>query len=115
MTMVRTATYVHYYSEQLVKSVWILGVIDSVEQAKLQWECDSVRQLDELLSFFLVLEPFEMKRQDIWQPLDFHALLCFLKPRARVARELVSLTKHLGSTELSQARCDTRVWFDIDG
>lgn len=67
--MVNVRSDVHDYSEQVVESVGITHIVDGVKNTQLQWECDAIRQLNELnlgfLEVFLVFESFEMQRKDI--------------------------------------------------
>ena len=39
---------VHNDSKQLVELVWVIGIIRCVEQAKFEWEGDSICQFDVL-------------------------------------------------------------------
>jgi hypothetical protein len=51
---------VNYYGEELIQSVRILSIINSVEQAELEGKCNSIGQLDVLLYIFLIFEALEM-------------------------------------------------------
>jgi hypothetical protein len=65
-------------------------------------------------SIFLVLEPFEVQRQDVGKLLDLHPLFSFLKITATIAEKLVLLTQHLAGAELTQASRHGRVLLDVD-
>jgi hypothetical protein len=58
--MVWPVSNVNYYGEELIQSVRILSIINSVEQAELEGKCNSIGQLDVLLYIFLIFEALEM-------------------------------------------------------
>ncbi len=64
---------VHYNGEQLVQPVGILGVFGRVGQAQLEGERYAVKELGVAPEGFLVLEPLQVKREDVWEALDFHS------------------------------------------
>eukprot|EP00965_Chrysotila_dentata_P222966 6193298-Pleurochrysis_carterae.AAC.1 len=55
------------------------------------------------------LEPLEVEREHVRQPLDAHALLGFLQRAARVAEELVLAAQRLRRREVAHARRNGRV------
>jgi hypothetical protein len=58
--MVWPVSNVNYYGEELIQSVRVLSIINSVEQAELEGKCNSISQLDVLLYIFLIFEALEM-------------------------------------------------------
>lgn len=99
---------------KFVQPVRVVGVVDGVKQPELHGKRDPIGELDVFLKIFLVLEPFEVEGEDVWKLLDLHPLLGFLKITATVTEELVLLTQHLASAELTEASGDGRVLLDVD-
>lgn len=77
---------------KFVQPIRIIRVIDSIEQPQLHGKRNPISELDVLLDIFLVLEPFEVQCQDVWEFLDLHPLFSFLKITATITEELVLLT-----------------------
>lgn len=120
---------------EFVQSIRVAHPVGRVEEPKFEREDDAVRELDVPLEALLVLEPFEVQREDVGKLLDLHPvllihqpptvaapkkrkgdlpLLGLLQPATLVARELVLLTQHLARTELAKTGRDGGVGFDID-
>jgi hypothetical protein len=67
---------VHNDSEEVIKPICIIHVVDGIKEAQLKWERDAVRQLDKpdlrLLTVFLVFKALKMQCEDVWEFLDLH-------------------------------------------
>lgn len=67
---------VHDDSEEVIKPICIIHVVDGIKEAQLKWERDAVRQLDQpdlrLLTVFLVFKALKMQCEDVWEFLDLH-------------------------------------------
>ena len=102
----RVPSNMHHNRKELVQPVRFDRIVNGVEQAELEGECDAVRELDVLLEVFLVFESLEVEREDVRTVLDLHALFGLLEAAARVAEKLVPLAEHLARAELAEARGD---------
>jgi hypothetical protein len=95
----------HHNRKELIQPIRVDSIIDRVEQAQFERERDAVRELDVLLEILLILEPFEVEREDVRAVLDLHALFRLLEAAARIAEKLVPLAEHLARAELAEACC----------
>lgn len=58
--MVWPVSDMDYYGKELVQSIRVLSIINSVEQAELEGKCNAISQFDVLLYILLILEALEM-------------------------------------------------------
>ena len=68
----------HDDSEEFVQPIRVLSIINGIEQAQLERERDAICELDVFAEVLLVLESLKVQCEDIWQPLDLHALFSLL-------------------------------------
>lgn len=102
-------------AKEIVKPVGVVGVVDGVEEAELERECNAVGKLNIPPDILLVLEPLEMECEHVRETLNLHAFLGFLEVAAGVTEKLVLVTEHLAGAELAETGGDARVLLDVYG
>lgn len=115
VSLVRRCTNVDNDRKEAIKGIGSASLFGRIEQAQFFGKRDAVGKLDESLETFLVLEPFEMERQDLGQGTNAHPLLSLLQVVAHVTEEFVTRAENLVCAEGAQARGKRCILFDING